>query len=125
MTHARRLQLSITALVLLVFCACHRSADSVRVGGTLMPAQPAAGTAVVFGTVFDLRTGEPAAGVRVEVPGGKSSQSDAQGRFQIAGLPVGTQGEAIARAADGREARLVLPVLGNERREIVLHLAAH
>jgi len=124
MIHALRLPLSVAALALLLLGACQRNSDSVRVGGTQLPAPPAEGTAVVFGTVFDLKTGDPASGVEVEAPGGKSTRTDAQGRFQLAGLAVGTQGEVIARAEGGREARLLLPALGNERREIVLHLAA-
>lgn len=114
----------VVALSLAGLVACGQSPDTVQVGGTRMPAQPAAGTAVVFGTVFDLKTGEPAADVEVVLPGNKKTHTDAEGRFLVPGLAQGNSGEAIARAGDGREARLALPALGNERREIVLHLPA-
>ena len=121
---ALRLQFAAAVLGWIALAGCQHQAESVTVGGTLLPAQPAAGTAVVFGTVFDLKTGDPAAEIEIVLPGGKSARSDAQGRFLLLGLAIGTTGEVIARAADGREAHLALPALGNERREIVLHLPA-
>ena len=126
MNPAKQLSSRIFVVVLLLGSqsGCGQSPDTVQVGGTRMPAQPVAGTAVVFGTVFDLKTGEPAADVEIVLPGNKRSHTDAEGRFLVPGLAQGSFGEAIARAGDGREARLALPALGNERREIVLHLPA-
>jgi hypothetical protein len=93
-------------------------------GETSRPEPPPAGTAIVVGTVIDLATGEPAAGVEIAVPGARRVRSDAEGRFEARGVPVGTAGEVRARAEDGREALVRLLPLANERREIVLHLPA-
>jgi hypothetical protein len=113
-------------LVLLgcVLFACQRPTDSVRVGGSSFPAPPVAGTAIVCGTVFDLKTGAPAADVAVSFAGGKAAHTDAQGRFEIQGLELGASGEVLARSSDGREGTVKLLPLGSERREIVLNLAA-
>jgi hypothetical protein len=121
----RKLQhLPALCLALLVATACGPSSDSVLVGGTRLPAPPAPGTGLVFGTVFDLSNGDPADDVEVVLPNGKLTRTDAQGRFQLSNLVLGLEGEVIARATDGRETRLALASLSHERRDIVLHLPA-
>jgi len=67
-----------------------------------------AGTATVSGTIVDLETGEPVAGMRVSVgarsggvpfgvpaSAGKTEISDADGRFEIARAPVGAVRVAV------------------------------
>lgn len=106
--------------------ACDSAVDRVRVGNTTHPALPPEGSAVVCGTVIDLLTGEPAAGVELSLCG-KQARSGADGRFQIAGLSVGDHGELLARTGSGpeaREARNPIRPLGRERREVVVQLPA-
>ncbi len=115
-----------TLLALLgLLCACQNKGEAESAGETTQPTLPAEGSAIVCGSVIDLKSGAPAAGVRVAGPGGKTARTDDQGRFELRGLPLGTVGEVRARADDGREAANVLVPLGHERREIVLQLAAH
>lgn len=121
-THFACWALSLTILA----TACDSAVDRVRVGNTSHPALPPEGSAVVCGTVIDLATGEPAEGVELSLCG-KHARSDADGRFQIAGLSVGDQGELLARAGTGasmREARNPIQPLSRERREVVVQLPA-
>jgi hypothetical protein len=108
------------AACLLAAVACSRHERAMR-SGSSGPA-PAEGTAVVFGTTVDALTGEPLAGVTVQGPGGASTVSNDEGRFLLAGLPEGAQGELVARTADGREAKNLLRPLRNARLEVVLRL---
>lgn len=115
-----------TLLALLAsLCACQDKGEAGSPGETIQPRLPAAGSAIVCGSVIDLKSGAPLAGVSVAGPAGKTARTDDQGRFELRGLPLGTAGEVRARADDGREAVNVLLPLGHERREIVLQLAAH
>ncbi len=107
-----------------VVCACHNKGEAGSPGETSRPESPAEGSAIVCGSVIDLKSGAPAAGVSVVGPGGKTTRTDGQGRFELRGLALGATGEVRARADDGREAVNVLLPLGHERREIVLHLEA-
>ena len=117
---------AVTVLVALplLCCACHNRGESGTPGETSRPESPAEGTAIVCGSVIDLKSGAPASGVSVVGPGGKATRTDDQGRFELRGLALGTAGEVRARTDDGREALNVLMPLGHERREIVMHLAA-
>ena len=115
----------ILGLIVAALPACQKSADSVRVGGSTFPAPPAEGTASIFGTVFDLRTATAAVGAELSFEGGRTTQSDAQGQFEIGGITVGASGDLRARAADGREATVHVLPLGHERREIVLNLGTN
>ena len=92
--------------------------------GTTQSAAAISGTAIVCGTVIDASTGEPAAGVRVEGPHGRSANSDKQGRFEFKDLGVGTEGELTAKDDRGRTARVQLRRLAAGRLEVVLQLTA-
>ncbi len=111
--------------LLALLCACQNEGESGSPGEASQPSLPAQGTAIVCGSVIDLQSGAPAAGVSVAGPGGQTARTDDQGRFELRGLPLGTAGEVRARSNDGRVAVNVLVPLGHERREIVLYLAAH
>ncbi len=105
--------------------ACNPPGDSTPVGGSSRGAHPPRGTAVVFGTVIDLKSGDPAVNVEVSLSCVHSTRTDAQGRFEISGLVAGTKGDVLARSADGREGAVPILTLGNERREIVVHIGAN
>ena len=113
------------ALCCALFCAAPacNPRDSVRVGGSTFPAEPPEGMAAISGTVIDLASGEPAAKAVVSFDG-RETRTDAEGRFELAGLKAGAQGMVLARSGDGREATLALLPLGRERREIVLSIPA-
>ena len=115
----------ILALLACALPACDRASDTQRVGGSSFRALPPVATAVVFGSVIDLRSGDPAVDAEVSFHTGPSTRSDADGRFEISGLPIGTKGELRARAEDGRGGSVLVLPLGNERREVVLNLAAN
>ena len=117
--------LGILALIGCSLPTCNPPADSTTVGGSSSGAHPPRGTAVVFGTVIDLKSGDPIADVEVSLSGVRATRTDAQGRFEISGLAAGTRGDVRARSADGREGAVPLLTLGNERREIVVHLGAN
>ena len=78
---------AVTVLVALplLFCACHNRGESGSPGETSRPESPAEGTATVCGSVIDLKSGAPAAGVSVVGPGGKTARTDDQGRFELRG----------------------------------------
>lgn len=83
---------------------------------------PAAGAAEVAGSVVDAATGDPVAGARIDGPRGRTARSDARGRFLLADLGVGTEGEIRATASDGRAASVRLRALQAGRLEVVLQL---
>lgn len=63
----------------------------------LLPIEQQAGNAVVVGEVSDSSTLDPIAGAIVDIIGtGRTAETDAQGKFRIAGLP---QGDFVAEAS--------------------------
>lgn len=109
--------LSFVALVALAFFAACGSDGVHAAGGKDSRAR-------IVGTVIDAATGAPVANVKVEGPEGRKARSDAQGRFELEDLEVGTQGEVKATADDGRKARITLRRLAPGRLEVVLQLTA-
>jgi protocatechuate 3,4-dioxygenase beta subunit len=83
----------------------------------------AAARAEVYGAVLDARTGAPVEGAEVDLPGGRTVRTDAQGRFRAVDLEPGLAGEALARAADGRTGRVTLRPLRPGPLEVVLHVS--
>lgn len=104
-------RLSVVALTTLATACTNGVREAQRAGATL-----------VTGTVLDAATGEPAAGVRVEGPGGASARSDEHGRFQMRGIVAGTEGDLVAAADDGRRASVRLRPLTSAPVEVVLQL---
>jgi hypothetical protein len=88
------------------------------------PALSGAGetTAEIRGTVVDALSGAPVAGVSIEGPAGARATSDEHGRFHLSGLPVGAEGELVARSKQGMEARNPLRPLRSGTLEVVLRL---
>jgi hypothetical protein len=78
--------------------------------------------ATITGTVVDARTGAPVAGVPVEGPTGATAVSDEAGRFTLSGLPVGAEGDLVARGEGGAVARNRLRPLRAGTLEVVLLL---
>lgn len=97
-------------------------AMTVVAGACTRAVQDARTSAVVVGTVQDAATGQPAADVRVEGPDGHSARTDERGRFTLTGLTVGTEGDLVAKAEDGRTATIRLRRLTAQRLEVVLQL---
>ncbi|MFD2257278.1 outer membrane beta-barrel protein [Luteolibacter algae] len=68
--------------------------DGIPVNGTpagLAFMEKAVGDGIILGEVSDATTLNPIAGALVEIPGtGRTVETDAQGRFEISGLPAGT-----------------------------------
>jgi len=93
--------------------------DPAAEGGTPAGAL-AAGPAIVRGTAVDASSGRPLAGVRIEGPGGLVDTSDPDGRFELAGLPLGVSGELVARTDDGRTGRNKLRPLTAGALEVVV-----
>lgn len=112
------------AFALVVSPALVASCGSCGSNVSRSSAAVADGRAVVVGTVLDAGTGEPVSGVKVEGPEGRTAKSDARGRFELSGLPVGTSGDVRAETADGRKAHVTLRALGPGRLEVVLQLTA-
>ena len=109
----------------LVLAACGTDGGERSRGETaLSPAEVVRGArlAQVTGTVVDALSGAPVAGATIEGPGGTRATSDARGRFTLSGLPLGAEGELVARSADGAEARNRLRPLQAGTLEVVLRL---
>jgi hypothetical protein len=105
--------------------ACGTDGGERASGSTaLAPAEVVRGARVaeVTGTVVDAETGAPVAGASIEGPAGSRATSDAQGRFTLSRLPVGSEGEVVARTEDGAEARNRLRPLRAGTLEVVLRL---
>jgi len=116
-----------SARVLLVFlalglsgCACCDDAQSSPTAAGTVDA--AAGEAIVQGTVVDAATRAPVAGAQVTAPGGSRARSDDAGRFRIAGLAPGLEGELVAEGPDGAVGRVPLRPLRPGTLEVVVHL---
>ena len=88
------------------------------------PALSGAGetTAEIRGTVVDALSGAPVAGASIEGPAGARATSDEHGRFHLTGLPVGAEGELVARSKQGAEAHNPLRPLRSGTLEVVLRL---
>ena len=88
------------------------------------PALSGAGetTAEIRGTVVDALTGVPVAGASIEGPAGARATSDEHGRFHLTGLPVGAEGDLVARSKQGGEAHNPLRPLRSGTLEVVLRL---
>ena len=88
------------------------------------PALSGAGetTAEIRGTVIDALTGVPVAGASIEGPAGARATSDEHGRFHLTGLPVGAEGDLVARSKQGGEAHNPLRPLRSGTLEVVLRL---
>ena len=82
------------------------------------------GRARVVGTVVDAASGDVLANVKVDGPNGRSTRSDAHGRFEFTDLEIGTEGELTAATDDGRKARVPLRRLAVGRLEVVLQMTA-
>ena len=108
----------------LALLGCGANSNGRATGSPHAPALSGAGetTAAISGTVVDALTGLPVAGVSIEGPGGARATSDERGRFHLTGLPVGAEGEVVARAKDGAEARNPLRPLRSGTLEMVLRL---
>lgn len=115
-------------LCLLIACGCESSGDKSRnakdtIRGVPMPASSAVhGPPIVVGTTLDGATGERLAGALVRGPDGSEVVSDAEGRFVLEGMPLGTAGPLEATAEGGLVGRNQLQPLGGGRLEVVLRL---
>jgi len=95
-----------------------RAAGSPGGGSSALGAR----SATITGTVVDAESGAVVAGVSIEGPGGARAKSDERGRFTLSGLPVGGEGQIVARSQDGREAVNRLRPLRPGTLEVVLRL---
>lgn len=115
-----------TALVAFVLLAggCGSHSNGRATGAPYSPALSGAGetSAEISGTVVDALSGLPVAGAKIEGPGGTRATSDEHGRFHLRGLPVGAEGEIVARGKDNAEARNQLRPLRPGNLEVVLRL---
>ena len=103
--------------------ACHNPPPSEAGEGARSAAPVAAGPApIVSGTVLDARTGKPIPGALVRGPGGVETRSDANGRFVLRGLALGTSGELVGTSASGLTGKNLLRALEGGPLEVVLHL---
>ena len=100
-------------------CAC---CDDTQSSPASAGAAAAEGEAIVEGTVVDADTRAPVAGAQVTAPDGSHARSDAAGRFRIAGLAPGLEGELVAEGPDGGVGRLPLRPLRPGPLEVVVHL---
>jgi hypothetical protein len=94
-----------------------------RPGGSHLE-KGAAADAIVVGTCLDAETGEKLSGVKIEGPGGTSTVSKRDGRFELRGLRAGQSGTLVAVLPDGRRADLMLRPLAAGTLEVVCQLAA-
>ena len=106
--------LASTLLLALAACGANGGERTASPTRGVTAASLRAGAATITGTVIDAASGAPVAGARVEGPGGTQTTSDAHGRFTLTGLPVGSEGELVARSDDGAEARNRLRPLAAE-----------
>jgi hypothetical protein len=102
----------VASILIALTCACACSGRSARRGAE----------AVVAGTILDAATGAPVPDIRVEGPQGACAISGRDGRFEMAGLRAGDEGEILARAGDGRRGGVTLRPLAPGRLEVVLQL---
>ena len=114
---------ALAALVLLASACGSNSVDRAP-GSPYSPALSGAGetSAEISGTVVDALSGLPVAGASIEGPAGTRATSDEHGRFRLKDLPVGAEGELVARTKDGSEARNPLRPLRPGTLEVVLRL---
>ena len=124
--NARTLRtLPILAVLAGLLCAGACGSNGSRSGESqTYPALAGAGemTAEIRGTVVDALTGVPVAGASIEGPAGARATSDEHGRFHLTGLPVGAEGDLVARSKQGAEARNPLRPLRSGTLEVVLRL---
>jgi hypothetical protein len=118
----RATPLALPLLVLLALAGACRNAPGP---GEVRAAEAAARARlgpppVVHGTVLDARTRRPVAGARVRVPGGLEVVSDVEGRFVLAGLELGWEGDLEAVTDSGQEGRNRLRALGPGDLEVVV-----
>jgi len=99
-------------------CACCDDATSSSSGA----AAATVGAASVQGTVVDAATRAPVAGAQVTAPDGSRARSDDAGRFAIADLAPGLEGDLVAEGPDGRVGRVPLRPLRPGPLEVVVHL---
>jgi len=99
-------------------CACCDDGTSPTTGA----GAAAVGESSVEGTVVDADTRAPVAGAQVTAPDGSRARSDDAGRFRIAGLAPGLEGELVAEGPDGGVGRIPLRPLRPGPLEVVVHL---
>jgi hypothetical protein len=107
-------------------CGCESSGNGrdAHGGGTGPPAPFVSreGPPVLAGTAIDAASGRPLAGVILTLPDGTSGVSDANGRFELTGMPIGLAGMLVARHESGLEGHNKLLPLAGGRLEIVVRL---
>jgi hypothetical protein len=112
------------ASLLLAAPGCGSNGSGKSSGSQQFPALAGAGetNAEIRGTVVDALTGAPVSGATISGPGGARGTSDEHGRFHLTGLPVGAEGEVVARTKNGGEARNPRRPLRSGVLEVVLRL---
>ncbi len=103
--------------------AAHGVAEASGTQTAGAPPAPPGPTATVVGTAVDAASGERLAGVRVLGPDGLETRTDASGRFELAGLPLGWRGPLLAEGPGGLKASLRLRPLTAGRLEVVVRLS--
>jgi hypothetical protein len=83
---------------------------------------PSGPSPLVTGTVLDARTGKPVSGATVRAPDGQEATTDAQGRFVLRGLPLGTSGELVGTTEAGLSGKNRLLPLEGGPLEVVLYV---
>jgi hypothetical protein len=116
--------LALLAGLLLLCAGCGANSNGRSSGAPHPPALSGTGETIaeIHGTVVDALTGVAVAGASVEGPAGTRATSDEDGRFQLTGLPVGAEGELVARTKGGAEARNRLRPLRAGTLEVVLRV---
>ncbi len=82
------------------FAATEDADDAVPIESFALPPDPADGVGSLAGTVTDIDTGKPLAGVHVQFAGLQLvDTTDALGQYSIANVPVGTYPQVVASKA--------------------------
>jgi len=111
------------AVLTLAACGTREVRGEEPAGSTSGARAVEAGAPVVIeGTTLDASSRTPIAGVRVDGPGGVSAISDENGRFELRGLPVGTEGELRASGPGELSGTQRLRPLERGRLEVVVYL---
>ena len=122
--NARALGHTALLIALLSAAACRSSKEEEEneaAAPLLAAVDLEAGPPVIVGTVVEASSGEPVAGARVVAPDGTAAVTDAEGRFLLKGLALGTAGDLVATAGGRRGAVRLRPV-SEGRLEVVLHV---